>query len=88
MWLVIHRDSHKLSLEHGIAVNLWRKSNLKQICFRFCTKGVYCFRRLNRNRELVQPWWRIHKESSFDNMQLIFRITNCLETDDLRVLEI
>jgi len=41
IWLVIHRDRQKLSLEHGTANNLWWKSNFKQICFNFFTKEDY-----------------------------------------------
>ena len=70
IWLVIHGDRQTLPLEHGTAENLWRKINFKQICFQFCTKGVYCFR-CHHNRELVQTCWRIHKDSTFANMQPI-----------------
>ena len=40
MWLIIHGDRQRLSMEHGTAENLWWNSNFKQICFQFYTKGV------------------------------------------------
>ena len=31
----------------------------------FITKGVYIFKRFNRNRELIPQCWRSHRESAF-----------------------
>ena len=50
---------------------------------KFLTKRVYSFKRFNRNRELIPNSWRSHRESTFANIQL-----SCLETDDVRILEI
>ena len=41
--------------------------------FSFFTKGVYSFRRFNRNKELIPKFWRSHRESTFANIQLSFR---------------
>ena len=54
----------------------------------FFTKGVYSFRRFNCDRELIPHCWRSHRESTFASIQLSFRNKKCLETDDIRVLEI
>ena len=55
---------------------------------RFLTKGVYSFRRFNRNRELIPNCWRSDRESTIANTEINFRNTSCLEMDDLCVLVI
>ena len=35
IWLFIHGDRQKLSVEHGTTENVWWKSNFKLICFHF-----------------------------------------------------
>ena len=49
---------------------------------KFFTKGVYSFKRFRCNRELIPDGWC----SSI--LSLVLEKINCLETDDLRVLEI
>ena len=67
-----YKIRQKSSLEHGTDI-LWWKSNFKQICFPFPTKGVYRFNRFNRNRELIPNCWRSHRESTFANIKSNYR---------------
>ena len=53
IWLVIHGDRQKLSLELGTSENLWWKNNFKQMFFQFFTKDFYSFRRFNRNNLII-----------------------------------
>ena len=46
------------------------QSNLKQIFSPFITKGVYSFRRFNRDSKFILNCWRSHRES-FRNKKLI-----------------
>ena len=88
MWLVIYGDRQKLSLEHGTAEHLWWKSNFKQICFLFFMKGVYNFRRFNRNMELVPNCWHSSEKARLPIFSLVLGTKSYLEAVDLRVLEI
>ena len=56
-------------------VNVWWKSNFKQISFQFFTEGAYSFKIFNRNRELFPNFWRSDRENTFANNQLSFRKT-------------
>ena len=47
-----------------------KKAISNKYVFSFFTKGVYSFRRINRNRELIQYCWRSHRESTLANIQL------------------
>ena len=84
IWLVIHGDRQKLSLEHGTTEQFMVEKQFQANMFSVFSKVVYTFRRFNRNRELIPNCWHSHRESTFANIQLSF----CLETNDLRVLEI
>ena len=77
-----------VSLAHVTGENVWWKNKFKQIGFQFFTKGVYSFRRFNRNRELFPSCWRNHRESTFAHVQLSVRNKRLFETDDIRVIDI
>ena len=77
----------KSSLEHGTAEIIWWKSSLKQICFKFLTKGVCSLRRFNCNRELISVGAAAEK-ARFQIFTLVYGTKGCLETDDLWILEI
>ena len=70
MWLVIHGDKQTFSLENGTAEIYSVKPISNKYVLRFFTKGVYGFKRFNRNRELIPNCWRSHRESTFANIQL------------------
>ena len=78
----------KASFEYGTAEIIWLKSNFKQICFKFLTKGVHSFRIFNRNRELIPNGWRSQEKARFRIFSVVLGTNICLETDDLRILEI
>ena len=66
---------------------MW-KSNFKQIRFQFLTKGIDSFRRFNDNRALFPNCWRATEKVRLPIFSLVLGTKRCLETDDLRVLEI
>ena len=51
-------------------------------------KGIFSFKRFNRNRELIPNCWGSYRESTFANIQLIVEENRFFETDDLMVIEI